>query len=554
MLKNQILIPVALFLALTFTGIQGFAQISERSQPYTTRNHIVNDNFPVIKVNAPDVEKLKEEDAFTDKYGIAMRFAEAVPVNIDLAEQGRWMNLIDGSRICRLAVTSEGAQALIMYYSDFRIPDDGKLFLYSENKKQTAGAFTSFNNRDGGVFATEMIYGETTILEYHQPAGSSELPKIVIHEAGYVYRTADRIFGTRGFGNSDSCEVNVKCVEGTDWANQANGVARIIVKAGTSSLWCTGSLVNNTRQDHAPYFLTADHCGANASAEDYDNWIFYFRYQGDQCGNPANDFGFNFYTMVGATKVASAGGAGVESDFKLLLLNESVPLDYNPFYNGWSTLDEPSPDGVTIHHPQGDIKKISTYTQPLVSTNWSTIPNTHWRVIWAATETNHGVTEGGSSGSPIFGSSGLIMGQLTGGEASCIEQNSPDYYGKFSYSWDQIGDTDTTKLKPWLDPGNTGVETLTGLVKINEPETKTTHYRIYPNPTTGVTFLDTGNNDPSAINEISVIDLTGRVLLRMKPLAGINPVVLDLSGMEKGVYFVLINTEGKKVTSLKLIR
>ena len=549
--------PLSFTLALLFVAIispvSGFSQISEKSLPPTVEKQIVNNNYPVLRVNPPEVDRLLREDAFTDKYGIAMRFAESTPVDIEFPESGTWMELPDGSRICRLAISSKGAQALILYYNEFYIPEGGKLYLYDPEKRQIAGAFTSFNNRNRGTFATQMIHGETTIMEYHQPSGSSPEPEITINEVSHVYRTAERIFGTKGFGSSDTCEVNVRCAEGNDWENQINGIARIIVKQGSSSLWCTGSLVNNTRQDHTPYFLTADHCGPNASVEDYDSWIFYFKYQGDECGNPDNDTAFNFYTMVGASKMAAAGGPGVESDFKLLLLNESVPLDYDPYFNGWSKIDEPSETGVTIHHPQGDIKKISTYTQTLISTNWGSVPNTHWRVVWSETETNWGVTEGGSSGSPIFNSGGLIIGQLTGGDASCSNLTGPDYYGKFSHSWDQIGNSDTTQLKPWLDPDNTGVETIIGLVNVEDRQKKHFDVDLYPNPTNGKIRIDPGQIKFNNGSLIEISDMTGRKVLEMKPASG-QIIEMDLSGLENGIYFVRIIIDAQNILTKKLIK
>jgi PKD repeat protein len=83
-------------------------------------------------------------------------------------------------------------------------------------------------------------------------------------------------------------------------------------------------------------------------------------------------------------------------------------------------------------------------------------------VVWSETESGHGVTEGGSSGSPLFDPSGFIVGHLSGGRASCIQNELPDYYGKFSYSWASNGSDSSRQLKPWLDPINSGVQWLKG--------------------------------------------------------------------------------------------
>ena len=123
-----------------------------------------------------------------------------------------------------------------------------------------------------------------------------------------------------------------------------------------------------------------------------------------------------------------------------------------------------SENGVGIHHPSADIKKISTYVTPVVSTSWNgTVFNTHWQILWAATGDGHGVTEPGSSGSPLFDFNHHIVGTLTGGGSDCTTPNNNDLFGKFSYHWTNNGATANKRLKNWLDPNNTGVQTLDGM-------------------------------------------------------------------------------------------
>lgn len=123
-------------------------------------------------------------------------------------------------------------------------------------------------------------------------------------------------------------------------------------------------------------------------------------------------------------------------------------------------------NGVSIHHPAGDIKKISTYTSNLVTSGWNSNGlSSHWRVQWSATANGHGVTEGGSSGSPIFNynnGNSRIIGTLTGGSSYCNATSSPDYYGKMSYHWDQNSASGNIKLKTFLDAGNSGIKVLDG--------------------------------------------------------------------------------------------
>lgn len=551
-MPSRLLILWISFLLVSVCAPEAFSQISYGGQPPSFRYDLPEFTVPVVQVSAPDVQSLLEEDLRTEKWGTAPRFAYSVTVRINFTQHGKWQTLPNGDRICRLTIHSPGARALILYYDQFIIPEQGRLYIYDASRKQVIGSFTSATNPLREQFATEMIRGDLLTLEYHEPYGTRGLPDILISEIGYVYRLTSEFTGLRGFGTSDTCEVNVNCPEGQNWQLQKNGVARIIVKAGVSSLWCTGSLINNARMDFTPFFLTADHCGANATPQNYNQWIFYFRYESPTCENPPNDSAFRIYTMVGAKKIAASGGAGVGSDFKLLKLNEMVPPSYLPYFNGWSRTNRPSPNGVTIHHPDGDIKKISTYTDTLKSANWGTIPNTHWRVVWVRTQTNWGVTEGGSSGSPLFDNNGRIIGQLTGGEASCRYTSKPDYYGKFSFSWDQNPSADSTMLAPWLDPDNTGIMEIDGILSAPESAGQLPSIQIYPNPAHSVIYIF----DPRAITgpaRITIFNLHGKSVFNQTFQTFNDRITVNLPPIPDGLYLITSEVNGE-IRSTRLIK
>ena len=102
------------------------------------------------------------------------------------------------------------------------------------------------------------------------------------------------------------------------------------------------------------------------------------------------------------------------SDFLLVEVEDPILDTWEPFYAGWDATGFNGNGGVGIHHPSGDRKKISTYTNSLINSNAYAI-GAHWRVQWAATQTNHGVTEGGRQVLPIFEENHRILGTLSGG-------------------------------------------------------------------------------------------------------------------------------------------
>ncbi|HRY32420.1 MAG TPA: PKD domain-containing protein [Bacteroidales bacterium] len=455
------------FVALLFflLCIRVSAQLSIGGVPFSFRISGDYNELKVFRPEIPDFSRLLEEDVENDRNGLPYHYAANLPLPVDLLKEGSWTSLVDGSKVCRLMVVSPGALALACYFDAFYLPEGASFFIYDQSNESLYGAFTSLNNQPDSLFATALVLSDRIVLEYNETAACNGKAVIRLSEISHAYRGVSFLDhrGTKGFGGSGPCEVNVNCPEGQNWQNQKRGVVRISVKTGSWSAWCTGSLLNNSRQDFKPWLLTADHCGAASTAQDLSQWVFYFNYESADCPDPSTEPVHK--TLTGAVKKASSGGNGSairESDFYLVLLNNMVPDQYNPFFNGWSRQNTASQSGTCIHHPEGDIKKISTYVTPTLSSSWGSTPHSHWAVKWAATQSGHGVTEPGSSGSPLFNQQGLVMGQLSGGEASCTNLNGTDLYGKFSYSWAPAQSDSTTSLHHWLDPDQSNPISLPG--------------------------------------------------------------------------------------------
>ncbi|MBU2651801.1 MAG: T9SS type A sorting domain-containing protein [Bacteroidetes bacterium] len=465
-------------------------QISHGGQPLSIIWKSANEQVVFQEFNAPYIEPDTREK-LPPKVGVT------IAVSLRPENSGRWDVFPDGQGIWRLGIRVRGALGLGLYYSSFRIPEGGRLFVYTPDYSKIIGAFTQDNNTERGLFATELIPGDELILEYNGPTATVNDLMLEVNEILYAYQNLGDL---RGFGDSGPCEVNVNCPEGNAWKDEKRGVAKIILKEGGSAYLCTGSLVNNVRQDSTPYFLTANHCGPDASTGDYSQWVFYFNYEAAGCENPL--ISPLSQTITGSTLIAKGyNNPSLGSDFKLLLLGDDLPESYNPYFNGWNRNNSSSESGVGIHHPKGDIKKISTYTEPLISSEYNsggTSPDAmYWRVVWAETVSGHGVTEGGSSGSPIFNEQHQIAGTLTGGAASCQNTSGPDYYGKFSWHWESNGSISSTQLKPWLDPDNTGVTELEGFGYGNILSAGFYADKIAITTGDYVTFLDQSSGKPA---------------------------------------------------------
>ena len=473
--KKRLLILIAWVICFSQFA---WSQIELGGTPRSFGNRAFLKPDTVIQLLSPDLQAIALEDQLDAGFEKPYRIGVAVNTQLNPSNSGVWDEVGDGGTICRLHLGCRGAVALGIDYSSFHLPAGSDLFIYNPGYEKVAGAFTSSNNTHGHSFSTRPLPGDEIILEYYQPDGSQEKPLIEISGINLIYRGMD-IGSERNadnFGGSGPCEVNVNCQEGEAWKPQAKGVVRILTRVNGQSFWCSGSLVNNTRLDFSPIILTANHCsegpGTVSSPTDLDKWIFYFNYEAPSCAKPASEPVIQ--SMTGASKLASSQNPVVMgSDFYLLRLNDEIPISYNPFFNGWRTSDVTSATGVGIHHPEGDIKKISTYTQPLTSGTWESPGGTHWLVKWAQTTDGFGVTEAGSSGSPIFDSDGFVIGTLTGGDSGCTSTDGTDYYGKVAFSWESNGTVDSMQLKPWLDPMNLGRSTLNGMSRVVQFEAST---------------------------------------------------------------------------------
>ncbi|MDR0683347.1 MAG: PKD domain-containing protein [Dysgonamonadaceae bacterium] len=493
--KKKWMIPVLFFIG--FTSV--WAQISEGGLPPSFGEvHLRSSKQPYEAPVQFNVDELLEEDQELETLGFPPRCAKIIPADISFENNGERIILPDGQRIRRLEIFAPDALAILLYYDKFIIPEEGKLFIYDPEYANILGAYTHKTNSKKTEFATEFIPGDKLILEYVEPA-SGELPELKISGIAYGYNhirglTGDNSLKTRW--DSESCMINVNCPEGDKWQDQKKGVARILTSSGGYVLLCSGTLINNTAGNFDPLFLSAHHCYEDMTAAQMNQSIYYFHYEWTGCENLNTDP--KCPTMVGAQMLADIDIRS-GSDGALLRLNDPIPQDYEVYFNGWDRRNIAATGGVGIHHPAGDVKKISTYGNSVTSDTWdgegiTGAKDAHWNLQFIRTTSGHSVTEGGSSGSPMFDQNGLVVGTLTGGNSSCSYKAGDNLYGKLWYHWD-LG---PQKMSNYLDPTDSGAEFIEG-VYLNYDATKANFFTkekvIYA--TQKIEFFDDSRNATS---------------------------------------------------------
>ncbi|MEE4198659.1 MAG: T9SS type A sorting domain-containing protein [Bacteroidales bacterium] len=443
-----------------------FSQLSQQGIPHQLGES--KQNIPAIFLPSVDLEKLLAEDAlYLESRLKPLRFATMIETDISPANAGVWDTLANGDKIWQVKIVSSGAYSLSVVFDYYNLPPGAELFIYNRENNHSLGAFTSHNNKKNKKLAIAPVKGEEMIIEYFEPREVDFSGKLHISSVGHDYKNIYHLLSnsSKSFGSSGSCNININCPEGDLWQTVKKSVCKITF----NGFLCSGALVNTTKNDGTPYFLTAKHCIDDAF--DAENAIFYFNYESPTCDNIDGD---KTQTISGSTLIATPPSRTL--DFSLLELSELPPPEYSPYYAGWSR-DFANPSTVTsIHHPSGDIKKITVANKGATTGDFGGYytENSHWWIeAW-----DIGTTEGGSSGSPLFDQNQRIIGDLTGGEASC-SYNFNDYYQQFHRSWQDYSDPEQ-QLKKWLDPDSSESIFIDGYLPF---DTIPSHLKAYPRDT-----------------------------------------------------------------------
>jgi hypothetical protein len=454
-----------LILLFLFAAFVAHAQVSEGGLPPSLQPE--NQFFLAGKMPATftlpvlDAAKALDEDS---KAPGQNRFAAPVTTDISLKNAGVWHTLPNGDRVWLCALRSPGAKGLTLIFDAFKLPSGAKFYAYSSSQ-QILGAYTAQSCLPSEKFLIGVLKGETAYLELYEPAGGLGQSRVSTKRIDVAYDT-QAMNGAEDYGESLPCNININCATGDNWQTEKKAIARILMVFSNGEGWCSGSLIANTSNTFEPYFLTAHHCQLIGNNPDFGLWRFDFDYESANCPNPTTEPVPR--SVLGSDRVAYRS----ETDFMLLKLYP-IPLNYEVYFNGWNrdnNLTLVSPNSVYIHHPLGDIKKISLDTQASIihpsTLAWGGIfgtspANSHWKSV-----SDFGTFQPGSSGSPLLDANKRILGQLHGGSTAMGNpcKVTGAYFGRFNLSWNQ-GSAPDARLKEWLDPNNTGALTKNGYVR-----------------------------------------------------------------------------------------
>ena len=446
-------------LGLTIGGLQaGLAQ----AQPA-----FVDGGAPPATANrnevAPQSETLKQDYAQTpipleiilpqvtpaETAGVTQQAPAKLPVTVgvgrdvpteyqeELKAGWHWQDAPDGGQTTVFTVTSPGALSIRIALITADMTEGIELrFFGTASPERVFGPYTVKDLVDdtaGGLFWSPVVEGETIGVEIYRPASHlSDDFLIAVPKVSHLLYSArhSSLKDLSGIGRSAACNIDVQCRNTTPVALEA-AIAKIIFTSDDGgSFLCSGTLINDADPaSYIPYFLTANHCVSTHLEVQTINSFWFFERAGCGGANPTSVIQF-----TGGGELLSTG---VTTDYTFLQLEDQdlVALP-NIWFAGWHSSPLPENQSIIgLHHPSGDLKKWSSGTAVGFADYGDNVNGTgaFIQVIWS-----QGTTEGGSSGSGIFDTSGRLRGTLTGGAASCAAPTQPDWYGRFDLAYPDI--------------------------------------------------------------------------------------------------------------------
>lgn len=384
-----------------------------------------------------------------------------------------WEDMPQGGKMAAISITSPQAKGLRLGILILSLPANAVLRFYSQ-KGDAAVEVTGAEilkliktNLDAGdnsdnarTYWSPHIESEEVTVEIDLPPGvDPNAVSIAIPRTSHMFRSfmAPQSGNMeKSVGSSASCELDVSCYSSA-WGSVSNATAQMsyVSSIDGGSYVCSGTLLNNTRADYTPYFLSADHCISSQTTASTLNTVWFYRSMGCTSSIPNPDAQL---LSSGATLLY----ASANTDTSFMRLNGAPPS--GAVYAGWMANAQSAGAAVTgIHHPQGDLQKISfgalggfescTAIDPATDA-YNCSPSSSGNFL--AINFSAGIVEGGSSGSGLFVTSGgshYLVGQMLGYTASCGNPSGRVDYGRFDFAY-------FTALTQWLNPDGIAPDVL----------------------------------------------------------------------------------------------
>ncbi|MEK6805780.1 MAG: hypothetical protein AABY95_03930 [Pseudomonadota bacterium] len=406
-----------------------------------------------------------------DKFGLI------TPHAADPAADGVWSES-EGVATWRYAVRIPGAVNVSLHADPFNLPEGATFKLIGGGQSYL---HTNQSDAPFGVLWSRVVSGDEARIEIAVPAGKkSELGfRLVEVVAGFkglfgdpamneTYRRLTMRPMAGGSDGANGCRVNFDCAKTAANAEQS----RATVLFTTADSQCTGTLINNRRNDKKNYVVTAYHCQTSERGQVSQPNVRVYWVPLTPCGQAlAVNNGLSPST-AGATSRAEFGvhstisnqGTFVNGDSWLLELAAAPPAGVSVYYAGYDATDATPTNAFGIHHGAGTAQQHVDWGGSAQKDDGFALNTIRF---WQMTSLM-GVVEGGASGSALWDQNSRHIGVLSGsspgnaGPSCTSAQSNGAAYNRFAQFWAGDG-TASNSARFWLDPDSTGNKVLDGV-------------------------------------------------------------------------------------------
>jgi uncharacterized protein (TIGR03437 family) len=314
-----------------------------------------------------------------------------------------------------------------LHFARIEMPEEARLFVYSaQDSTEFYGPYKTGQHD----LTTPPITGSEAVVEIFIPEKASSKNvtvtnvTVTIDRVTHIFQNARKLSPTNELSAKEDA-ANCNNEVAAEWRETAKSVGLIQFQQPDGEYLCSGVLMNDSSNSGTPYFLTANHCISDAQTANSAQVYWFY-------DNPSAKLSSNSSYSARLIKTSDA------NDYSLLQIKGTIPAGVR--FSGWTSVRPSVSMTVTsIHHPDGDYKRMST--GHIVAT---TCPDFFQRELcgnFHEVKWDSGITEGGSSGGGLWvgtASDPKLIGQLWGGESSCMAPSASDYFGKFETAMEEL--------------------------------------------------------------------------------------------------------------------
>lgn len=409
------------------------------------------------------------------------RFAVDVPQRFSTSTEGEW-NSTGSTRTWTYSVQVPSAVSMSFHASRFILPASAVLTVAG------ARATVVYRARDvnrGGLWARPMV-GDTIFFSLAVAAADAGRVQLEVESLQAGYRGLGGLQSHPYFARrmattaatTQSCLENYSCDASLPNQGPAHGVVAVLI----GNLYqCTGTLLNNARNDFAPYVLTARHCengilGGGAPQAASSITVYW---------DAVSPCGATLGTIYdGGAPLQGGATTIVEQQDAWLIKLDGQPVANDAYWAGWDATGGLFTGGYSVHHALGYNKQyVGWYGQAILQhipakTLSIGYDSTFWGLV-----NQLGSVGAGASGGAVFdpdnrvvGSASLAALQNGANSAGVCPVNPPPVPAAstvtaqytalssvFASTADSTSTTASTTLQSVLDPDGTGMLAVDGI-------------------------------------------------------------------------------------------